>query len=138
MSVNTGAELSQKLGLVHYTLMLGYTAGFGTGKHLIESGMSEGFCLDTEAGNTVIVERCKVFEDALAENSIPYLGMISVPQDNEALFTANVEEMIDCEGNWDCFRVLTAGGVVVSALLLLKERQHPLLSGIFYMPDMLF
>uniref|UniRef100_A0A7S1ZKP5 G-protein coupled receptors family 3 profile domain-containing protein n=1 Tax=Ditylum brightwellii TaxID=49249 RepID=A0A7S1ZKP5_9STRA len=138
MSVNTGAELSQKLGLIHHISQLEYTAGFGAGKRLIESGMSEGFCLNPEAGNTALVERCKGFEDALAENSIPYLGMISVPLDNEALFTANVEQAIDREGDWDGLSVLTVGASVVSALLSLKERRPALLIGTFDTPDALF
>jgi|SRR5665811_792258 len=67
ISINSGAEASQELGLMLHVGQTEYEAGLGGGQRMGEAGVTTAICLIQEAGNVGLEERCRGFTDGLAE-----------------------------------------------------------------------
>lgn len=67
ISINSGAETSQELGLMLHVGQTEYEAGLGGGQRMGEAGVTNAICLIQEAGNVGLEERCRGFTDGLAE-----------------------------------------------------------------------
>lgn len=68
ISINSGSEVSQELGLMLHVGQTEYEAGLGGGQRMGESGVTNAICLIHEAGNAGLEERCRGFADGLAES----------------------------------------------------------------------
>ena len=67
ISINSGAEASQEMGLMLHVGQTEYEAGLGGGQRMGEAGVTNAICLIQEAGNVGLEERCRGFTDGLAE-----------------------------------------------------------------------
>lgn len=67
ISINSGAEASQELGLMLHVGQTEYEAGLGGGQRMGEAGVTNAICLIQEAGNVGLEERCRGFTDGIAE-----------------------------------------------------------------------
>lgn len=68
ISINSGYETSQELGLMLHVGQTEYEAGLGGGQRMAEEGVTNAICLIHEAGNAGLEERCRGFTDGLAES----------------------------------------------------------------------
>ncbi len=68
ISINSGYETSTELGLFTHVGQTEYDAGFGGGQRMSSEGTTHAICLIHEAGNSGLEERCRGFEDGMAEN----------------------------------------------------------------------
>lgn len=67
ISINSGAEVADELGLMTHVGQTEYEAGFGGGQRMGAAGATEAICLIHEAGNIGLEERCRGFSEGLAE-----------------------------------------------------------------------
>jgi simple sugar transport system substrate-binding protein len=68
ISINSGAEASQELGLMTHVGQTEYEAGLGGGQRMGEEGVTTAICLIHEAGNAGLEERCRGFTEGLGES----------------------------------------------------------------------
>lgn len=67
VSINSGYETSQELGLLTHVGQTEYEAGLGGGQRMGSEGVTNALCVIHEAGNAGLEERCRGFTDGLAE-----------------------------------------------------------------------
>jgi simple sugar transport system substrate-binding protein len=112
ISINSGRDVSQELGLIHHVGMIEYNAGVGAGERMIAAGMRRGFCLDHAFGNTATADRCRGFGDAIAASgdaTIIYEGHYDVPPDNRAQYKVLVEGFVNDDGDWEGVGLIAIG-----------------------------
>ncbi len=68
ISINSGYDVSQELGLMTHVGQTEYDAGLGGGQRMGEEGVTNAICLIHEAGNAGLEQRCSGFADGLAES----------------------------------------------------------------------
>ncbi len=67
ISINSGSDVAQELGVMAHIGQTEYEAGYGGGKRLAEAGATHGLCINQEVGNVALDLRCQGFADAMAE-----------------------------------------------------------------------
>jgi simple sugar transport system substrate-binding protein len=67
ISINSGSDVAESLGLLTHVGQTEYEAGFGGGQRLAEAGVTKALCINQEAGNAGLEQRCQGFTDAMAE-----------------------------------------------------------------------
>jgi simple sugar transport system substrate-binding protein len=67
ISINSGSDVAESLGLLTHVGQTEYEAGFGGGQKLAEAGVTKGLCINQEAGNAGLEARCQGFTDAMTE-----------------------------------------------------------------------
>jgi simple sugar transport system substrate-binding protein len=67
ISINSGSDVAESLGLLTHVGQTEYEAGFGGGQRLAEAGVTKGLCINQEAGNAGLEARCQGFTDAMTE-----------------------------------------------------------------------
>jgi len=147
VSVNAGADASERLGLVHHFGMFEYNAGKSAGVELIKSGIRVGYCVNHAPGVSVTTERCAGFEAAIVEaqvasgGGVRFRGVIDVPHDNDVLYGKRVEDAVggDPNGDWDGLGFLLCGvDSQLNAALKLKEAHPKLKIGTFDLSEDLY
>jgi simple sugar transport system substrate-binding protein len=68
ISMNSGAEAFQDLGILRHVGQTEYEAGLIAGERMAEEGVSNAVCVNQEVGNTALDERCRGFEDGLGSD----------------------------------------------------------------------
>ena len=67
MSINSGSDVAESLGVMAHIGQTEYEAGFGAGKRLVEAGAANALCVNQEVGNAALDLRCQGLTDAFAE-----------------------------------------------------------------------
>ncbi|GEM46273.1 sugar ABC transporter substrate-binding protein [Deinococcus cellulosilyticus] len=65
VSINSGADVYQKLGVLVHVGQEEYLAGKKAGERMKSMGVKNGVCINHEAGNGGLEQRCKGFQDGL-------------------------------------------------------------------------
>lgn len=68
ISMNSGSDVAQELGVMTHVGQTEYEAGFGGGQRMAEAGVTNAICVNQEVGNAALDLRCQGFADALAES----------------------------------------------------------------------
>ncbi|CAB9514564.1 ABC transporter substrate-binding protein [Seminavis robusta] len=134
ISINSGAEYSRQLGLLHHVGQPEFEAGFAAGLRMAAEGqVDSAWCINHEPGNQGISERCLGFQAALEDANIAYMGQIEVPRgDDVAIFMSTVETAInDDGGTWKGYGLLLNGLVHVASALALKAHHANVTIGSF-------
>lgn len=77
VTMNSGLESSAELGALMHVGQPERDAGFAAGKRAMEEGVTKGLCLNQEAFNTALVDRCTGYFDAMGAD----LNQIDVSND---------------------------------------------------------
>jgi simple sugar transport system substrate-binding protein len=77
VTMNSGLESSAELGALMHVGQPEYDAGMAAGKRAMEEGVTKGLCLNQEAFNTALVDRCTGYFDAMGAD----LNQIDVSND---------------------------------------------------------
>jgi len=77
ITINSGLEASASLGALMHVGQPEYDAGQGAGARAMEEGATNPLCLNQEAFNTALVDRCQGYFDAMGKE----LNMIDVSND---------------------------------------------------------
>jgi len=79
VSINSGAEFSEQLGLMVHIGQMEYNAGYEGGLRLAREGMREGYCAIHGPGEKSLADRCRGFADAIATlDGVAYGGVVIV------------------------------------------------------------
>ncbi len=65
ISINSGADAWQQLGMLAHIGQTEYEAGRGGGEKLVQAGARNVLCINHEVGNSALDERCRGLADAL-------------------------------------------------------------------------
>jgi len=67
ISINSGSDVAEQLGVLAHIGQTEYEAGFGAGQRLAAAGTTNAICVNQEVGNAALDLRCQGLTDALAE-----------------------------------------------------------------------
>ncbi|MEM6280925.1 MAG: sugar ABC transporter substrate-binding protein [Chloroflexota bacterium] len=67
ISINSGSDVAEELGVIAHVGQTEYEAGFGGGQRMAAAGVTNALCINQEVGNVALDLRCGGFADALAE-----------------------------------------------------------------------
>lgn len=68
ISINSGSDVAEQLGVLAHIGQTEYEAGFGAGQRLAAAGTTNAICVNQEVGNAALDLRCQGLTDALAES----------------------------------------------------------------------
>lgn len=133
VSINTGAEASERLGLLEHIGQLEWRAGMSAGERLIEAGARRGVCLIDESFNAGQVDRCLGMEQAFqdSEEQVEFMGSHVVPYNNPGEYQNIVEGILGKEGSWDDIAILPTGLRQLDSVLALQADHYGLITGVF-------
>lgn len=67
ISINSGSDVAEELGVLAHIGQTEYEAGYGGGRRMAEAGATTALCVNQEVGNAALDLRCQGFSDAMAE-----------------------------------------------------------------------
>jgi simple sugar transport system substrate-binding protein len=67
ISINSGSDVAESLGVLAHIGQTEYEAGFGGGQRMAAAGATNALCVNQEVGNAALDLRCQGFTDAMAE-----------------------------------------------------------------------
>ena len=67
ISMNSGSDVAEELGILVHVGQTEYEAGFGGGERMAAAGATSAICINQEVGNVALDLRCQGFADAMAE-----------------------------------------------------------------------
>ena len=67
ISMNSGSDVAEELGVLTHVGQTEYEAGVGGGERMAEVGVTKALCVNQEVGNVALDERCRGFTDAITE-----------------------------------------------------------------------
>ncbi len=67
VSMNSGSDVAEELGVLNHVGQTEYEAGLGGGERLAEAGATTALCVNQEVGNVALDLRCQGFTDAIEE-----------------------------------------------------------------------
>ena len=65
ISINSGSDVAQKLGVLVHVGQTEFEAGFGGGQRMAAAGVKHALCVNQEVGNAALDARCKGFTAAM-------------------------------------------------------------------------
>lgn len=68
ISINSGGDVAEELGVIAHVGQTEYEAGFGGGLRMAEAGVNNALCINQEVGNVALDIRCQGFTDAMEAN----------------------------------------------------------------------
>jgi simple sugar transport system substrate-binding protein len=68
ISINSGSDAAESLGVLAHIGQTEYEAGFGGGQRMAAAGVTNALCVNNEIGNVGLDLRCQGFGDALAQS----------------------------------------------------------------------
>ncbi len=68
ISINSGSDVAEELGVLAHVGQTEYEAGYGGGIRMGDAGATKALCVNQEVGNIGLDLRCQGFTDALAES----------------------------------------------------------------------
>jgi simple sugar transport system substrate-binding protein len=98
ISINSGSDVFEELGVMNHIGQTEYEAGLGGGRRMGEAGVTQALCVNQEVGNVALDERCRGFTDGLSESggtvevlAVEISDPIAAQQAIEAALTADPE-----------------------------------------------
>lgn len=94
VSMNSGSDTFEDLGVLRHVGQTEYEAGLGAGERMAEAGVTNGVCVNHEVGNIGLDLRCEGFQEGLGEGAtVEVLSVSSDPTEVRnavsAAFTQN-------------------------------------------------
>jgi simple sugar transport system substrate-binding protein len=106
ITINSGSDVSKKLGALTHIGQTEYEAGLGGGEKMAAAGVKSALCVNQEVGNARLDARCKGFTDAMtkAGAKVEVLAVdLANPTDSQQRIQAALQSKPDVDG------VLTLG-----------------------------
>jgi simple sugar transport system substrate-binding protein len=119
ISMNSGSDVAEELGVMVHVGQTEYEAGFGGGERMAADGVTNALCVNQEVGNVALDLRCQGFTDAMTEAgaTVEVLAVdLADPTDSQQRIVAALTANPDVNG------VLTLGPTgAAPALAALEE-----------------
>lgn len=100
ISMNSGSDVAEELGVLNHVGQTEYEAGYGGGERMAAAGATNAICVNQEVGNVALDLRCQGFTDAMSEAG----GMVEViavdladPTDAQQRIAAAIETNADVD-----------------------------------------
>jgi len=106
ISINSGADVFKKLGVLMHVGQEEYIAGKGGGERMRAMGVKKAVCVNHEVGNVALDQRCEGFKDGLGEGA--QVEILAVPTDFTEVRNAILAYL---QKNPDIQGILTLGPV---------------------------
>ncbi len=118
ISMNSGSDVREELGVAVHVGQTEYEAGLGGGKMMKEAGVTKAICVNQEVGNVALDLRCEGFIDGLEGVPVEVLAVSIDPTEVSNAVQAYLS------GNPDTDGVLTLGPTAAEpTLAALEEAQ---------------
>ncbi len=101
ISINSGSDVAQKLGVLVHIGQTEYEAGLGGGQKMAAAGVKHALCINQEVGNAGLDARCKGFTDAMtkAGAKVEVLPVnLNNPTQSEQTISAALTSKSDVDG----------------------------------------
>jgi len=79
VSMNSGSDVYEQLGVLVHVGQTEYEAGLGAGKKMKAAGVTDALCVNQEVGNVALDLRCQGFKDGLGKDA--KVNVLSVSMD---------------------------------------------------------
>jgi simple sugar transport system substrate-binding protein len=93
VSMNSGSDVREELGIAVHVGQTEYEAGLGGGKQMQAAGVTKAICINQEVGNVALDLRCEGFTDGLEGGAVEVLSVSMDPTEIgnavQAYLTAN-------------------------------------------------
>jgi simple sugar transport system substrate-binding protein len=100
ISINSGSDVAQQLGVLVHIGQTEYEAGLGGGERMAAAGAKNALCVNQEVGNAALDLRCKGFTDAMtkAGAKVEVLGVeLSDPTGSQQKIEAKLQQSPDID-----------------------------------------
>jgi simple sugar transport system substrate-binding protein len=101
ISINSGSDVAQKLGVLVHVGQTEYEAGLGGGEKLAAAGVKHALCINQEVGNAALDARCKGVTDAMSKagGKVEVLPVnLNNPTQSEQTISAALTSKSDVDG----------------------------------------
>jgi simple sugar transport system substrate-binding protein len=97
VSMNSGSDVREELGVAVHVGQTEYEAGLGGGKRMKEAGVTNALCINQEVGNVALDLRCEGFTDGL-EGNVEVLAVSMDPTEIQNAVQAQLSGNPDIDG----------------------------------------
>jgi simple sugar transport system substrate-binding protein len=97
ISMNSGSDVREQLGVAVHVGQTEYEAGLGGGKRMKEDGVTKAICINQEVGNVALDLRCEGFADGL-EGDVQVVAVTMDPVEIQNAITAQLSSNPDING----------------------------------------
>jgi simple sugar transport system substrate-binding protein len=115
ISMNSGSDVREELGVAVHVGQTEYEAGLGGGKRMKEAGVTKAICVNQEVGNVALDLRCEGFIDGLEGVPVEVLSVSIDPTEVSNAVQAYLSANPDTDG------VLTLGPTAAEPTLTALE-----------------
>jgi simple sugar transport system substrate-binding protein len=98
VSMNSGSDVYESLGVLVHVGQTEYEAGLGAGKKMKAAGVTQAICVNQEVGNVALDLRCKGFTDGLGGAKVEVLAVSMDPTEIGNAVKANLTANPDTNG----------------------------------------
>jgi len=98
VSINSGGDVSEKLGALTHVGQTEFKAGVGAGERLAQDGVDNALCINQEVGNVALDQRCDGFEQGLGGQVKVVAVDLTNPTDAQAKIETAVQQNPDING----------------------------------------
>jgi simple sugar transport system substrate-binding protein len=106
VSINSGSEVAEELGVLTHVGQTEFEAGVGGGERMAEAGVTTALCVNQEVGNVALDQRCEGFTQAIEEAG-GTVEVLEVDLNNQTEAQARIEAAIS--QNEEIDGILTLG-----------------------------
>jgi simple sugar transport system substrate-binding protein len=97
ISMNSGSDVREQLGVAVHVGQTEYEAGLGGGKRMKEAGVTSAICINQEVGNVALDLRCEGFADGL-EGEVEVVAVTMDPTEIQNAVSAQLSNNPDVGG----------------------------------------
>jgi simple sugar transport system substrate-binding protein len=98
VSMNSGSDVREELGVAVHVGQTEYEAGLGGGKRMAEAGVTTALCINQEVGNVALDLRCEGFTDGLEGGSVEVVAVSMDPTEIQNAVAAQLSSNPDING----------------------------------------
>lgn len=101
VSINSGSDVAEELGVMVHIGQTEYEAGFGGGERMAAAGVTNALCVNQEVGNVALDLRCQGFTDAMeaAGATVEVLAVdLADPTESQQRISAALSSNPDVDG----------------------------------------
>ena len=120
VSMNSGSDVREELGIAVHVGQTEYEAGLGGGKQMQAAGVTKAICINQEVGNVALDLRCEGFIDGLEGTPVEVLAVTIDPTEVSNAVKAYLSANPDTDG------ILTLGPTAAEPTLAALEENEML------------
>jgi simple sugar transport system substrate-binding protein len=119
ISINSGSDVAQSLGVLTHVGQTEYEAGLGGGQRMAAAGAQHAICVNQEVGNAALDARCQGFTDGLTRGGGEKVDVLAVDLANPTDSQQRIQAALSADSSVDS--VMTLGPTGASPALAALE-----------------